>query len=47
MATPPLKWPIQTFAARNSAALMPACEAKCPISRKSGITDRECDANCE
>ena len=41
MATPPLRCPRKLSAARNSEADMPESVANWPISRKSGMIEKE------
>ena len=39
MATPPRRWPRNTFAAENSERLSPERDANSPMSRNIGITE--------
>ena len=39
IASPPRKWPMNAYAARNSSRDMPARVTKLPIRMKSGTTE--------
>ena len=39
IASPPRRWPMQVFAARNSSCDIPARVTRLPMSMKSGTTE--------
>ena len=41
IATPPFRWPRKLSAARKSDPDMPEMVANCPISRNSGMIEKE------